>query len=185
MKQLYELSLALLWGLVVLEAVVLEEILRRTVSFRQIYVNSHRRSRHQQLSTGTPAPEFSAPVLGTISTSNLRGRSTILLFVSPAEGSSPLYRKLSVAIHALWHRADSSLYLVCIGGEDACRQIVRDHHVDGFRHGQVPVLLDEEGSIARTFFIGSTPQAVFLDQDVRVGRYGHPLPTEDLADAGT
>ena len=190
MKELFALSCVLLWMLVVLEAMLLQEVLRRTVRFKRLYTGSPRRSRREQLSTGalstgTLAPEFTAPVLGTdrtVSTSDLKGHSTILLFVSPGETSSPFYEKLSVGTHALWHKAGGHLYFVCSGGEQACRQIMRDHHVEGFGRGHVPVVLDEGRRIAQSFLITDTPQAVMLDEEGRVSRYGHPLSTGEVTD---
>jgi hypothetical protein len=180
MTMLYQVSSALLWAIVVLQAFVLMEILRRTVRMKRLHLNS--RSKLQKLFVGERAPEFTGRVLGTdglLRRSKLRGHTTRLLFVSPKDASSPLYTDLSVAIHAMWHAAKGNLYLICTGGEDACRQIVRDHRIDGLEHGRVPVVLDETGEIARRFFVNSTPQGVTLDERLRIARYGRPVPTEE------
>ncbi|PYK92196.1 MAG: hypothetical protein DME36_14280 [Verrucomicrobia bacterium] len=186
MSVIYQISFALLWAIVVLEAILLEEILRMTVRFKRLHLDF--RSKAQQLSIGDRAPQFTARLLGTnqlLKSSKFRGSSTTLLFVSPEEADSPLYRNLSAAIHGMWHRDDGKLYLVCSGREDDCRRVISDHHVDGFEHGQVPVILDEGGEIARRFLIGSTPQGVMLDEKLRVSRYGRPLLTEEPDHAET
>jgi len=183
MKELFALSYALLSMLVVLEAMVLREVLVRTVRIRRLFIDSMGSSERQQLPpgtlrTGSPAPEFKAQIIGTgcnIGTSDLKGHPTILLFVSPAQASSRFYEKLSAGTHALWHKADGHLYLVCSGGEQACLQIMRDHRVEGFSRGHVPMILDKDGRIAWSFQIKGTPQAVMLDEEVRVSRYGSPI----------
>lgn len=182
MKELFAISYALLWGFIVLEAVLLQNLLRRTVWYKQLHVDFRRHSMPEQLTMGMAAPEFTAPLLGTgrtLSTTNLKGLTTILLFVSPLEASSSLYKNMVDSIHALWHKAGGNLFLVCSGGEEACRQIALDHHLDGFRHGQIPVILDEGGRIAQSFHISKTPQAVMLDDDALVSRCGHPVPTKE------
>src|SRR5262249_47589641 len=51
--------------------------------------------------------------------------------------------------------------------------------VEGLPQHEIPVILDEEGSIARNFLVKKFPQAVSLDEDVRVFRYGEPVPNEE------
>ena len=187
MRGLFALSYALLWGLIVLEAVVLREVLRKTLWFKRLYADFSRRSEPEKLNwlpTGTLAPDFMAPLLWTgelLSTSHLGGNSSILLFVSP-EAPSSLYEKLSLAIHVMWHNTDGHLYLVCNGSEEACQQLARDHRVEGFTEDKVPVILDKDGWITRSFLIDSTPQAVSLGEDLRVKRYGRPAPNEQAAE---
>jgi hypothetical protein len=156
---------------------VLRKALRETVMFKRLHAEFSLRGNPQELSKGMWAPEFTASVMGTgktLSTSQLKGHSTILLFVSGEEFSSSLYENLATAIHAFWHKVNGNLYLVCSGGEELCRQFARNHRVKGFTPDQVPVVLDEGGRIARDFLVSSTPQSVMLDQDGRVSLYGHP-----------
>lgn len=182
MKELFALSYGLLWCLVILEAVLLRDLLRRTVWFKRFQsdFSSKKAQKRTRLHTGTTAPHFTASLLGSgdsLSTQNLNGHPSILLFVSPEE-SSPLYENLRFAIHALWHKTKGNLYLVCNGTAEACRHLVSEHSVEGFTDNQVPVLLDEGGRIAQSFLISDTPQAVELDENLRVGRYGRPEPIE-------
>jgi hypothetical protein len=185
MKQLFALSYALLWGIVLLETMMLREILRRTVRFKRLYAAPQNRSERPQLTTGTLAPDFVSQLVGSgriVTTADLKGHSTILLFISPSDASSPVYEKLSLGTHALWHKADGNLYLVCSGEQEACRRIMRDYHVEGFNRGRVPILLDEKGLIAASFLITGTPQAVMLDEEARVSRYGYPAADGKVTD---
>jgi hypothetical protein len=117
----------------------------------------------------------------SLSISNLKGHRSTLLFVSPEE-VSPLYENLDIGIHAMWHETDGHVYLVCNGSEEACRQLASDYRVEGFAEDQVPVILDEGGRLARSFLIDGTPQAVSLDSDLQVRRYGYPVPRKQVSD---
>jgi hypothetical protein len=178
MRGLFAVSYGILYGLVVLEGLVLREAIRRTVSFKRFYADLGRGGKPELLAVGTSAPEFSAPVAGTaqsLTREDLRGHPSILLFVSPEEASFPNYQKLADGVNALWHKVAGHVYLFCTGGEEACRQFARDHHVGQFgENHRIPIVLDEGARIARGLHIGATPQAVELDEDARVKRYGSP-----------
>ncbi len=186
MRGIFALSYVLLWGLIIIEAVVLREVLRKTIRFKQTLRNTSQRTVEEisWLHTGTPVPDFTAPLLGTgesLTTSQLRGEPGILLFVN-AEESSPFYEKLATAIHGMWHKAEGRIYLICNGTPEACRQFARKHSVDEVAD-KIPVVLDENGRIAESFRINETPQAVELDEYLRVKRYGRPSPSHDSTTA--
>jgi hypothetical protein len=176
-KTLFGFSYALLVGLIALETMVLRRALRETVMLKRLWTTIRFAKSPKQFSPEMSAPEFTACVMGTpdtLSTSQLKGQPSILLFVSGEENSSPRYSNLAAAIHGFWHKVNGKIYLVCSGGEELCRQFARNHQVRGFTPDQVPVLLDEGGRIARNFLVNSTPQSVMLDQDARVTLYGYP-----------
>lgn len=184
MTSILGLNYTILCVLVGLEAVVLRGVLRDALSIKQLYGDKGHRVTSDQLAIGTPAPEFAAPILGTrttVKSAQLKGRTTILLFLSPSEASSPLYRNVAAGIHALWHKAEGSLYIVCSGHKQPCRQLVLEHRVRGL-DGQIPVILDKESRVAKRFLISTTPQAVILDYDARVRRYGRPVSKEEIAE---
>jgi hypothetical protein len=109
----------------------------------------------------------------------------MLLFVDPEAAPSPFYRDLATAAHALWHKTDGNLFIVCKGALQDCTSFIDAHRVDGL-HG-VSLLVDPKGEIADLFAINWTPQAVWLDAEARVRQYGHPTadaawPTDDHAD---
>lgn len=188
MRGLFALSYGLLWALIVLEALLLREVLRKTVWLKRLLADVNRRSTVGEISwlrTGAPVPDFTAPLLGaggSLNTSQLKGHPCILLFVSP-EAASPLYENLAAAIHGMWHKAQGRLYLVCNGAAESCRQFARDNLVHEMTEDHLPVILDEGGRIAESFLISSTPQAVELDEYLRVKRYGRPEPAA-LGDGG-
>jgi hypothetical protein len=186
MKEIFAISYALLCGLVVLQAIVLRDILRRTLWFKRLTDGFSRRGESETQEprpTGVPAPDFTATLLSTgelWSSSQLKGHFSILLFVSP-ETPSPHYEKIAIAMHAMWHEAGERLYLVCNGSPESCRQFTRIHRIEGLGEDQIQVLLDEGGQIAQSFLIDSAPQAVSLGEDLRVRRYGRPMPSEEAS----
>ncbi len=184
MKELFALSYVLACGLISLETLVLREALRRAAWLRQFYVDFERVPEWHALPTRTPAPKFSLPLLGTgkpLRTADLEGQSTVLFFVSPQQAATSPYDSLLAALHAWWHRMKGYVYLVCTGAKEACRQFAHDH-ANGFPADKT--ICDEAGVLAHGFRISSTPQAVELDQDAQVKRYGRPESLEpDSQDA--
>ncbi len=177
MNAFFATSYALLCGVVLLKSLILRQALREAVRLKRLCADFTAGVKWEGLTVGALAPEFSAPVLGTGETllsSCLKGRSTILLFVSPQEASWATYNNLGFAIHALWHRVEGHIYLVCNGGEELCRQVAHDDRMSPFADTRVKLVLDETGYIARAFGITGTPQAVELDDEARIRRYGRP-----------
>lgn len=74
-------------------------------------------------------------------------------------------------INVAWHKVDGNAYLICSGEEHGCRAVASC--VQELAAHTLPVVLDEGGSIARQFLVGLTPQAVELDSNARVKRYGN------------
>jgi hypothetical protein len=184
---LFGLSYMILGGMVALEGAMLREALREIVMFKRLYSGGDRQTENVGLPTGTHAPSFSARLLDTshmLSTVDLEGDPAILLFVSPPEALSPGYRHLTNVIHALWHQVEGHVYFVCNGSEEACRQFALNQHVHEFAENQVPVIIDNEGSITRRFQVDSTPMAVELDENGFVNRYGHPVVRAAPAEGG-
>jgi peroxiredoxin len=171
MRLLFGVTYALLCGLVILEALVLRQVLRDTVSLKRFYSEGIGTVVPEGLFGGTSAPEFSAPGLDgeILRVSDFEGYSTILLFLSPQDTASVCRGDLSAVIHALWHRVQGHIYLVCSGEEESCRQSARGKCMVPIR-----IALDIGGEIARSFKITSTPRAVEFDSQGRVVRYGHP-----------
>ncbi len=185
MRGLFAFSYVLLWGLIVLQAILLQEVLLKTVKYKRLATSIKRNSSVEEISwlrKGAPIPEFTAPLIGTtgfLTKAELKGQRTILLFISTLE-DSPLYHKLSLAIHGMWHKVEGQLYVICRGTAESCRRLVNQHLVAEFSEDQIPVALDSEGQITESFRIRSTPQAVELDADSRVKRYGRPEPSKSL-----
>ncbi len=184
MQGLFIASYALLGGLAILLALILNRILRETLRLRRLYISRLDKAKEllpDQLRKGAAAPEFTAPLLSTgelMNTSRFKGHESILVFVNP-DIPSLFYRQLPIVIHSWWHDTDGHLCIVCNGREESCRTFVNEHLVEGFNEHKVPVVLDEEGVITRSFLIKKFPRAVALDEDLRVVRYGEPVPSEE------
>jgi hypothetical protein len=177
MQGIFTISYGLLCVLVVLETLLLREILRKTVRYKRLFADVAGKVQFIKLSPGTRLSDFRGQLLGTnrkLSISDFLGHTSILLFINPE--SSQSYKSLPAAIHGMWQKSEGHLYLVCNGNEAACRQLVRDNAVSGWAENQVPVVLDPAGKITQQFLIDSTPQAVLLDDEFRVIRYGYPVP---------
>lgn len=178
MTVLFAMSYALLFGLLVLEGLVFREVLRKSVAFKRSRINLRRKDR--RLASGEPAPRFSARILGSkelLTTSHLKGHESVLVFVIPGGATSVPYSHLVLAFHALWHRVEGNFYLFCNGSEQECRIFASDTRLD--KHGAT-VLLDAGGKIAGSFSIHTSLEAVELDEDVQVLRYGSPTQGSDL-----
>jgi hypothetical protein len=190
MNTIFMMSYALLGGLAVLQAIILNWVLRETLRYRRLYLSRLDKMKElirtdalNRLPKGAAVPEFTAPLLSTgelINTTQIKGHDSILLFVAP-DTPSPFYQHLPIVTHALWHKTDGHLYIICNGLEESCRTFVNEHLVEELPVHTVPVILDEEGFITRSFLVKTFPKAVSLDEDLRVLRYGEPVPGEEAA----
>lgn len=174
----FDISYIVLWGFMLLQAVILRQVLRETVWLKHLYGDFALTRRWNQLPRGTLAPEFVAPILqtgGEVTTADLRGRPTTLMFISTADAASPLYKELLTSIHGLWHRAEGNLYIVCSGATEQCRQMIPELRFGSDHETSVPVIIDSDGGIARAFLVSRTPTAVTLDEQARIERYGFQL----------
>lgn len=180
MRGLFTISYGLLWGLIVLETLLLRQILRKTIRFKQIYTDVFGTEQLTKLNPGTQVTDFRARMPGSntdLTMSDFLGHEAIFLFVSPE--AAPSYHNLSAAVYGMSQKVEGNLYLVCKGDAAGCRQLLRDN---GISENHFPLLLDRDGNIARRFLIDSDPEAVILDDQFRVVRYGHPVPPQHNGD---
>ena len=178
MQGLFVITYVLLCAILLCLMVLLRRLVAEVNWYKRFYRNQNHQDDLDVLPMGTEAPKFSGRLLGTqarLTTDDLKNHPSILLFVSTAEEQLPEYEGLNAGIHTMWHKTDGRTYLVCNGSEESCRRLAKYHHVPGFKDNQVPIVLDEGGSIARRFMVRTTPQAVELDRNARVRRYGRPL----------
>jgi len=184
-RGLFTFSYVVLWGLIVFQGILLRDVLLKTVKYKRLLTSIKPNSRVEEISwlrKGAPIPEFTAPLIGTtgfLTKHQLRDRAAILLFVSTLEDSL-LYQQLALAIHAMWHKMEGQLYVICKGTAESCRRLVNQHLVAEFSEDQIPVALDSDGKITESFRVQSTPQAIELDANSRVLRYGRPEPNASL-----
>lgn len=180
MRQIFAFSYVLLTLLVVLQALALREALRRAARLSRLYPQSEDSQKREAsagsgwvVQSGTPVPEFSAPLLGMdgiVTRADLEGRETILLFVSPADAFSSarhhIYHEMTHAFHKMWDRVEGEVYLVCKGSREDCERLTADT--------RAKKILDVDGRLFDSFGIDRTPRAVQLDEEARVSRFGEP-----------
>lgn len=184
MTDFFEMSYVLLCGIILLESLVLREALRETVRFKRVYARSIQLAGWHGLAAGTRSPRFSAVALGCdkkLRSSDLKGHSTVLFFISPQGASSPLYDNLAIVLHGQLHKRKGHVYVVCMGNEDLCKRFAT-RRLNGFPEKKI--LVDEDGFIGRAFRITDTPQAVELDSAARVERYGYPDVSAKMQEDG-
>jgi hypothetical protein len=180
MREIFAISYGLLCALLLLQGFVLCVALRRAARLSRLYSMMEARQTQEAvanppwyLPVGTQLPRFAAPVLATdriVTDADLRGRETILLFVSPADASSRArhqnYHEIGPAFISMWERVEGEVYLVCRGNREDCERLV-----DG---SQSKAIWDETGVLFSAFSIDRTPRAVELDEEMTVTRYGEP-----------
>jgi hypothetical protein len=180
MWELMASSYGALYMLVILETCVLYELVHRTAQLKRPYKWDHKAGQGAMLPPGTRAPAFSASLITSdqvLTSRDLVGRSTILLFISPDEKILP-DSDVAFFAHVVWHKSNGNAYLVCCGEADVCQKFSAQA-MDVMEH-RIPVLWDHNGQIARQFQITVSPQAVELDREARVVRYGG-IESEDKA----
>lgn len=189
MRGLFAFSYVLLWGMIVLQAILLREVLLKTVKYKRIATTIKPNSNVEELSwlrEGSPIPEFTAPLAnatGFLTNAQLKDRPAILLFLSTLEDST-LYQMLAPAIHAQWHKVQGQLFVICRGTADSCRKLVKENLFTECTEN-IPVALDSDGEITASFRVQRTPQAIELDANSRVLRYGQPEPSSVMSQEGS
>jgi hypothetical protein len=127
----YDVIHAALALLVAIEAVLLREVLSRVVWLGQLQRDLIEgmvfpgQMRRTLLPPGTSIPSFRAPVLGrreSLTPAQLQGHNSILMFVGPDTPVSA--NNIAMSMHALWHKSDGNLYVVCRGTDIACQRLL-------------------------------------------------------------
>jgi AhpC/TSA family len=176
MNPWFTVTYALVFVLILMETLVLRSVLRKTIWFRRFYGDTASREENAVHFTENSAPEFSLPLLEsgkTLTACGLKGAPSILCFVS--EKPAAWCQSLMPALHAWWHRMEGRVYLVCSGTEGACRDFA-SQYAHGFPLDKI--IHDKAGLLARSFQVAVTPQAVELDANLKVKRYGRPESLE-------
>jgi hypothetical protein len=158
MNVIIEISFLFLTTLTVLQALVLHDVLRE--ASRLPLFRSHQIAR--------PAvPRFSMPLLDAASQltdRDLRTRITGLLFIAPIAKATLAPHLVTSIIHALWHKFEGALYLVCAGSVESCRKLRDEQRLLHAYGGDVQVVLDVDGQLANAFGVPSNkPSAAIVD----------------------
>lgn len=157
-----------LWILVILLALVLLGMLRRVAPLlerAEATLRDAARATLRGLRPGEAVPAFVAEELGggTFTDSDLRGSTTIVLFLNTGCSSCEL---LAADIEAA-RVPDLGVPLVVIADE-------ADEAARFAEGGQARVLLQQNGSVARVFESDRTPHAFVIDETGRVVVSGSP-----------
>lgn len=175
------ISLVALWGIVIVESAALQALCRNTLSLRRL-LEPPAASGQPRDALGTTVTGFSARLLDSqdvITAADLRGQTTLLLFVAAMDMSAAASQLFSSVLRTFWPKYRESFYVVCRGAPEACAQL-RDHYgLARSNERGIRVLLDEEGALARLFSVGAGATAVVVDETGNVAKVGGLLTQHD------
>lgn len=173
MRIVFDSSYVALCVLVLLEGLYFRTVLRKVAAMKRVRAILKAEA-PPKLAAGQLSPQFSVPLVDSeisLSTADLKGHETILMFVNSRDGLRVPHGQLATALHALWHKVNGKLFVLCNGDMQGCLKFAESVQIGWL---PVPFALDEGGDVARRFLIETTPAAVELDEDLRIVRYGTP-----------
>lgn len=157
-----------LWALILFHTLVLLDLVRRIAAGPVPDSGSTLIGKSNFLPTGAPAPVFEAPEVASgriVSSEIWRGQSTILVFMAPG---CPTCEETIPEVRNLHRQSTARVIVICRGAVSQCKQFVESNLSD------IPVLLDETGTITKQFRVERTPTAVLMDEGALILRYGFP-----------
>ena len=163
-----------LWVLVVLQGLVLLGLTRAVYRLQQSGGGGgDLPARNSERLVGRRAPEFVAvDVLGRpVASSDLWGRLTALLFVSPHCSNCAVTLD---ELDGLKTKVNGNVVVVCVADTEESRNVAEDYGLS------VPVVADPEERITRLYDVAGTPAAVLVGKGGRVLQYGSPSRADDL-----
>jgi hypothetical protein len=175
---LFICSYVLVYVIVLLEGLVIVRVLKDVAGWI-----SESKQEEMNPAVMTKKVNFSLPMLYTdklFSPSAYMGSSATLVFVSPQDSSSNLYENFSSVLHALWHKSNGRLHVICRGTKASCSRMANDNRIIGFIDHRVGVAVDESGDTFEMFLVNETPLALELDDEANVKRYGRPELLETI-----
>lgn len=182
---LFDVSYLALCVIVVIESAILRAIVADTLWLARLYEAPEDDAVGPAL--GTPMPAFQARLVDApdvLTDKDLRSRSTMLFFVTPAVEIALTPGVFLATLFALWNKTEGALQVVCSGSEEDCR-LLRDHYQLRERFGDnLRLVLDHDSDLATRFGVPSTPVAVLFDESGLVRRVGRPDPEAHLRLAG-
>jgi peroxiredoxin len=170
MSGAFYVSYAALWALVVFETLVLLGLVKKVYRSR---LEAGAAEDVPYGLTGHMVPHFEVTdVFGkTISSVDLKGSPSALLFVSPDCSNCAA---TLIELEALMSKVRGRVVVVCRAKPDKCVSLA--HHYDL----SVPVVCDEDRSLSDTFSVMAPPTAVLISPLGQIERYGQPMSAEEF-----
>lgn len=164
MPDVFAISYAALWILVVLQALILLGLTRAFAEMRGA-------TPERPSLKGQRAPQFSAVDLAghPITTATMAGKPAVLLFVSPSCASC---RVTLAELRAIASDTTRDLTVVCEGEDAGCRELAAEYSL---AH---PMVADASGELKRIFGVIGTPMAVRISAEGVIESYGEPAREE-------
>jgi methylamine dehydrogenase accessory protein MauD len=168
-------SYLLLWLIVGFQAVVLVGLILSVQKLQRRSGPSEGHTAAVGLTPGTEVPWFSARDVNglRVTTDDLRGRLTGLLFVGP--NCSTCHTALE-GIVGLSHKVRGNVVVICQGPTPDCQQLAKTYELSR-------VIVDEGAELSSTFVISQVPTAIVIDRSGRIQSYGQPFNPTALEDA--
>jgi methylamine dehydrogenase accessory protein MauD len=166
---LWLISYIALWILVALLTVVVLGLVRQLgLIHLRLGPEEHLTTTREGLEVGTPAPVFrEIDILNKkeITVADLKGRPSVLVFVSP---SCAPCAALMPHLNAFQRTNDGKANILLFSQSEPqpCLELIQAHKL------KLPVISDPEGSISKAYKVHATPFAYGLDEEGLVRRRG-------------
>lgn len=170
MSTAFVLAFVALWGLVILNSLVLLGIVRIVHRLQQESIGT------AQGWIGRKAPPFQVEDLSgaPVGTNSFDGRVRALLFVSPSCRSCVASLE---ELDLLRRKAEGNVIVICQATHAECARLAATSQLDGH------VVADEDKRIGKLFDVSALPTAVLISDDNRIQSYGEPLREDDPEDS--
>jgi hypothetical protein len=122
-------------------------------------------------------PRFRAQMLDSsdmLDDTKLRGKASMLLFVTPADAESVGIEGFTAMVYANWKAFDERLYVVCAGNADECRRLRDTNRLRETFGDTVGVVVDPSREMFARFHITATPTSTLFDRTGRLAKTGEP-----------
>lgn len=163
-----------LWVLVILQGLILLGLTRALYRLQQSGGGGGDlpQSKSERL-VGRRAPEFVAvDVFGQpVASSDLWGRLTAMLFVSPLCSNCAVTLD---ELEGLKTKVNGNVVVICVADTEQSRSVAEDYQLS------VPVVADPDEQITKLYDVAGTPTAVLVGKGGRILQYGHPSRADDV-----
>jgi hypothetical protein len=165
----------LLCTLLGLESWALRALLREVLALRRLIGRPSSADVNIGPALGSPAPVRRARELFTeqfVALGASEKTSTLMYFVNASSILAARGTGFISSLHAMLHKVEGRVYLVCRGPEATCEELARRHGLSNAPDLRVRVFSDPTGDIARTFSVTVFPSAILIDETGRIAKTG-------------